>query len=222
MLGRISAAAMKALKKKGTKKNTGSNSYEREIRRLHKKEKSLKGQSLIKNKKQQLNLMNKQMKSLEGSKSAGSVTKKLAGKKAGDAAKLGRASKSSKPIVKKLIGGIIGSGAKMAAKRAQARVRAEVARKKREARKKMLEKKAKTEAQNIATNKRTRNTRRRGRIAVARQRQERKKSEEGITKPQTGTVLDKTNLIKAGEEAKKPSPILTGRGRAKTTGDKDK
>ena len=127
-----------------------------------------------------------------------------------------------KPIVKKLIGGIIGSGAKMAAKRAQARVRAEVARKKREARKKMLEKKAKTEAQNIATNKKTRNTRRRGRIAVARQRQERKKSEEGITKPQTGTVLDKTNLIKVGEEAKKPSPILTGRGRAKTTGDKDK
>ena len=108
---------MKALKKKGTKKNTESNSYEREIRRLHKKEKGLKGQSLIKNKKQQLNLMNKQMKSLEGSKSAGSVTKKLAEKKAGDAAKLGRASKSSKPIVKKLIGGIIKNVAKTAAKK---------------------------------------------------------------------------------------------------------
>ena len=130
--------------------------------------------------------------------------------------------KAGGPVVKKLIGGIIGSGAKMAAKRAAARVRTEVARKKRIALQKKIADKAKTEAKNIATNKKNRNTRRRGKIAVARQGQERVKSKKGITKPQKGKVLDQTNLIEAGEKAKNPSPILTGRGRTKTTGGKDK
>jgi hypothetical protein len=82
--GSLLRAAAKAVKKIGKDKDP----YEKEIRRLHKIERGLKGQALIKNKKQQLNLMNKQMKLIEGSKSAGSVTRKLAEKKADDAKKL--------------------------------------------------------------------------------------------------------------------------------------
>ena len=140
-----------------------------------------------------------------------------------------------KPIVKKFLGGVVGGvakkGAKLlsekasraaATKRAQARVRAEVARKKRIAKQTANEKKASTSAKNIATNKKNRNTRRRGRIAKTRSEQERVKANEGITNPQKGKVLNQTKLIEGGREAKIPTPILTNRGRLKTKGDPDK
>lgn len=131
MLTKLASKALKAARKGTMAKKpkrkvavgTGKKSlktpamYEKEIRRLHKIERGMKGAAKERIKKKQADLMSKQMRLMDRANLSNNLTKKLAEKKAGDAAKLGRASKSSKPIVKKLIGGIIKNVAKTAAKK---------------------------------------------------------------------------------------------------------
>ena len=68
--------------------------YEKEIRRLHKLERGMKGSAKEKIKKKQADLMSKQIRLMDRAKPSNNLTKKLAEKKA-------------KPVVKKLVGGFI-------------------------------------------------------------------------------------------------------------------
>jgi hypothetical protein len=74
--------------------------YEKEIRRLHKLERGMKGSAKEKMKKKQADLMSKQMRLMDRAKLSNNLTKKLAEQKA-------------KPVVKKLMGGALRVGKKV-------------------------------------------------------------------------------------------------------------